>query len=261
MSQIQYSLTTEEALKVEMDIHQPSQLGSTWLSAREFKDAVLSGSQSPLVRSILEKDGEYLLPAFDKIEHLWFDQFSHFKRIRLVLLSEAPLYGEEQSYIYNPKVGETPFFYFNDYTRAFGAYGPPLPDTGPDSVRKVALLNALRQIGVLVLDLFPFALNKTTSACYKTRSVRTELFKATCPHFFYPKLSLVISKATPHTLFAFRYERVREACGELVRTELVRLKINPTCLVPEHISARNGIIRHDQLRMVYERSLPVGNPM
>jgi hypothetical protein len=263
MSQIQNSLTTEEALKVEMDIHQPSQLGSTWLSAREFKDAVLSGSQSPLVRSILEKDGDYLLRAYENVEQLWSAQFHSFERVHLVLLSEAPLFGEQkQSYIYNPEAGATAFLNYNDYTKAFGGYGPSLPVTGPVIVRKTALLNALREIGVLVLDLFPFALNDKTSKRYDALSAsdRTELFEATCPAFFRLKLSWILRKATPHTLFAFRYERVRNACEGLVRTELAHLKINSTRLVPECISAPRGILRHDQLRTVYQRSRPPLDP-
>lgn len=204
-----------------------------------------------------------MLDAYEKIEDYWSTQFCNFEQVHLVLLSEAPLFEKErQTYIYNPKVRTTSFFNYNDYAKVFGMYGPSLPTSGKVTVRKPALLNALCERGVLVLDLFPFALNTSTSVSYDklTPDERTELFRTTSPHYFQPKFSAVLEKATPHTLFAFRYERVRDACDALVRKVMDDHNIDSTCLVSESISGRWGVILHDPLRTIYEKTQPTSSP-
>lgn len=238
-----------------MDIRRP-QFSGNQLSAYQFREALLASSQSLLVRSILEKDGDYLLRAYEHVEELWHAQFRDIERVNLVLLSEAPLFGQKRSYIYNPEAGVTSFFNYKDYSKAFDGYGPPLLATGPVKARKTGFLKGLRELGVLIVDLFPFALNKATRLNYSTlrTSEHTELFEATCPAFFRLKLESILRKATPQTLFAFRYERLRRACEKPVRTEFGHFQISPTRIVSESISAPRGIIRHEPLRAVYERS-------
>jgi hypothetical protein len=226
---------------------------------QEFRDALMSSSHGLLLDLILEKDNDYLFDAYDKIERYWLEQFRDFHHVHLVLLSEAPLFGESQSYFYNPKAGATMFFNYNGYNIAFESYGSRLPSTGNILVRKPLLLNALRELGVLVLDIFPFALNDSMSINYGilTDRGRTELFQSTAPYYFRRKMSLVLQKATPRTLFVFRYERVRLACGKLVQTEMAGFKIDSFRLASESVGGRGGVIRRDCLRAMYEMATAI----
>jgi len=100
-----------------------------------------------------------------------------------------------------------------------------LSASGSSKDRKRALLDALRQLGVLILDLFPFSLNKETALSYSklTAAERTELFQATASYHFCRKMKSVLEKTTPRTLFVFGYCCVRDACAALVRSEMARL--------------------------------------
>ena len=220
---------------------------------RAFRKA-LAGSSSPLLTRIIERDGDYLFDAYEKIERYWRDEFNAFHNVFLVLLSEAPRFGEQQTYFYNQNAGATAFFNYKDYTEAFGSYGTTLPAAGGIAVRKRALLDALQARGVLILDIFPFALNDCTSVSYGKLipAERTELFRATAPHYFRPKMSLALKKATPRTLFAFRYTRVHDACKDLVRSEMTRFGIESSRVLSESVSGFRGGISHDRLHKVYK---------
>ena len=218
--------------------------------------ALLAECKDPAVLQLLEMDGTYLKHAYESVEALWHAEYSKFCDIRLVLLAESPLFGERKSYIYNPVAGASAFLTYQDFTEVFGAYGVALPPAKrPVIEKKAALLDGLRNCSLIVLDLFPFALNDSTSTSYADLKA-TELFKATCEHFFRPKLATVLAKATPNALFVFRYERVRAACFEMVDRELERQKIDPARLVAESISGPYGVMLRDRIRAVYERTRP-----
>lgn len=229
-------------------------------TTEEFFSALSRNSSPVLVRVLNEKDLGYLSKAYDAVEGYWQDQFRQFRpqTIRLVLLSEAPLFGDRETYIYNPNVGVTSFFNYKNYAEVFGSYGPPLPSSGSAKDRKQALLAALRQLGVLILDLFPFSLNKETALNYSklTAAERTELFLATASYHFSRKMKYVLEKTTPRTLFVFRYCRVRDACVALVRSEMARLGINPDRVVLSSVSGRRGVLLPERLRGLYEQTIP-----
>lgn len=61
--------------------------------------------------NFLDKDCPYLEKAYKSIEKLWQQQYDSIKTINYIMLSEAPLFGDKQSYFYNEKAKQTPFFY------------------------------------------------------------------------------------------------------------------------------------------------------
>ena len=57
------------------------------------------------------KDNRYLSNAFCEIEKFWLREYNQIEKIRFVMLSEAPLWGHDKKYIYNPKTNNTQFFF------------------------------------------------------------------------------------------------------------------------------------------------------
>ena len=54
-----------------------------------------------------------LYEDYKKIEKLWWDNFNQMgHNIKYILIGEAPHFGEEESYIYNPEFDRTPFLEF-----------------------------------------------------------------------------------------------------------------------------------------------------
>jgi hypothetical protein len=229
------------------------------LSVQDFKEIVSAAGEDQLVTRVLESDWEYLWEAYEVIERLWCKQFLKFHRVHLVLLSEAPFFGEEQSYFYNPTAGATPFFNYKDYEEALGYFGPAIVRRGTVAEKKVSLFNALRELGVLFLDVYPFALNECTEVNYGmlSRSERAELFRFTLPHYFRQKLKLILTKSAPRILFVFRYDRVRVSCCELVREEIGALGIENVQLCEETIGCPHGVVNRDRLREFYKQALVI----
>ena len=49
-----------------------------------------------------ERDDAYIAQAFNEITDIWFTNLEQIKKIKYLMISEAPLWGEKRSYIYNP---------------------------------------------------------------------------------------------------------------------------------------------------------------
>jgi len=62
----------------------------------------------------LEKGNEYLETAFHEINEMWFQNFDKIKEVKYLMIAEAPLWGKDKSYIYNPDTPNTQFFHRGD---------------------------------------------------------------------------------------------------------------------------------------------------
>lgn len=155
----------------------------------------------------------YLRSAFLFTEELWGRAFDGLRQVNLVLLSEAPEFGDNMSYIYNPQTPHTSFIYLEDLSDG-GRYRMT------QIAKKLALLERMKDLGVLVLDLFPYALNgKNTRLRYSNLRPReyAELFKAVAPSFLRPKLRRIRDKLSPGARFVYRYNRLRKrSCDGLL---------------------------------------------
>ena len=111
------------------------------------------------VGKLLAVDYDYLWSAYLAIEQYWYSEFERLDNIKVILLSEAPLYGDKKSYFYNPEVGATAFFGYAHFRTIFGEKNLLAFSSG-EAVRskKLKLFDAMRREGILILDLFPFAL-------------------------------------------------------------------------------------------------------
>jgi len=61
-----------------------------------------------------EEDEIYLKNAFEVTEKLWDEQFNKIDKLKIIMISESPLFGDIQRYIYNPNTPTSVFFHFKD---------------------------------------------------------------------------------------------------------------------------------------------------
>jgi hypothetical protein len=124
------------------------------------------------------EDNVYLREAYEFTEELWSQQLEGMDRVNIVVLSEAPLYGDARSYIYNPDTQHTAFLYANDLPDVEQSDSSAVSGGSP----KLEQIHRLRELGVLVLDLFPLALNaKKTALAYRSTADIAESVRACRP--------------------------------------------------------------------------------
>ena len=97
-----------------------------------------------------EEDGNYLNDAFKNIDALWFEQYNNIDKINFIMFSEAPLWGSIKKYIYNPDINNSQFFYRSDLEFS----------VNKRIESKVKFVDELKNIGFIVIDISPYALNK-----------------------------------------------------------------------------------------------------
>jgi hypothetical protein len=158
-----------------------------------------------------KKDKIYLEDAFVGISKLWLDNFDKIDKVKYILLAEAPLWGDSESYIYNEASPFTQFFYKSDLENALEI----------EIGCKKSFLNKLNEIGFLIIDFSPFALNRNTKVNYSenypdSKKLKSKLYKQlvsdTIPYYFSEKLRLAKTKINVKELdVIFRYKRVERA--------------------------------------------------
>lgn len=67
-----------------------------------------------------ERDNLYLEKAFHEINEMWFRNLECIKEVKYLMIAEAPLWGKDKSYIYNPETKNTQFFQKKDLERVIG---------------------------------------------------------------------------------------------------------------------------------------------
>ena len=198
-------------------------------------EQVLRGSER-----FTDEECAYLKNAFLATERMWTENFVKVATVRLVMLSEAPLFGSNRRYFYNAATPFGAFFHFRDAEAILGD-GFAKERTG-----KEFLLAELARAGFVILDLFPFALNPvdTPSATYRKMSASRyrQLFQRTASLYFDRKRDVVLQRGRP--LFVFRYGATSRVLGDLVNAELAKRDIVPA----ESIAGTNMPLDRNRLR-------------
>lgn len=167
------------------------------------------------------KDNIYLESAFNEINKIWIENFKNINRVKYLLIAEAPLWGQNKKYIYNPKTNNTQFFYRSDLETILNI----------QITNKKEFIKTCKNIGLLVVDISPFPLNtKDTKINYGknkdgskklTKKEYKELVRLTMPTFFERKLNLIGQKKTSDIKVFFRYARVKNAFQDLISDALI----------------------------------------
>ncbi len=129
-----------------------------------------------------DSDCLYLEKSFNEISKIWFDNLNQIEKVNFVMIAEAPLWGKVKKYIYNPEINNSQFFYRSDL-------GDILNKTISN---KKSFIKECNDIGLIVIDISPFALNPTdTSINYREMTINQyrELVNLTIPFFFEQKIN------------------------------------------------------------------------
>ena len=157
-----------------------------------------------------EKDESYLKNAFEKTEKLWEEQFNKIDKLKIIMISESPLFGNIQRYIYNPNTPTSAFFHYKDL-EVFLQDGETLLRPTSTIEKKKIMYEYFYKHGFITLDIFPFALNPNhTYLHYRKMSKKLyhQLLKITTDSYLIPKLKLCLEKSDKNTYFIYRYKRL-----------------------------------------------------
>ena len=161
-----------------------------------------------------ERDNLYLEKAFHEINEMWFRNLECIKEVKYLMIAEAPLWGKNKSYIYNPDTKNTSFFYKSDLEYVLNI----------QIADKQDFINCCNEIGLLIIDISPFALN-TEDTVINYRSIRAnqycKLVRNTLPFYFEQKLRAVGKKKSDSIKVFFRYARVKKRFLPLISETLI----------------------------------------
>ena len=175
-----------------------------------ISDSLKKIYQEEKILHYFEEDVIYLKNAFEVTEKLWDEQFNKIDRLKIIMISEAPLFGDIQSYIYNPNTPTSVFFHFKDL-EAFLEDGKTIKRPKIVQEQKKIMFEYFHKNGFIALDIFPFALNpKYTKIHYQKMSKKLyhKLLKVTAENYLIPKLKLCLEKSNEHTHYVYRYKRL-----------------------------------------------------
>ena len=144
-----------------------------------------------------EKD--YLLRSAQKIDE-YFKQYALKENIRHIIIGEAPLFGAEESYIYNPSSRPTSFLRPSDFPNT----SPP----NPKDAKKI-FLKKLQEYRILILDCYPLAINtqnETPSLDWgKISKTHQEVLNKSFNNFCFKKIKKINKNKNVNIIF--RYKR------------------------------------------------------
>ncbi len=197
-------------------------------------------------------DKDYLKYAFERTEEMWEENNAKVHDVRLVMLSEAPLFGDAETYFYNPSTKFTSFFHFNDAEAILGKdFSKDIRFIGYN--KKTVLHEMLAEAGFVVLDLFPFALNEKKTGLTYRRLPAVEydnLFNDLCDLYFLPKLVRLTNGKVPW--FIFRYKRLRDNVGARVAKELAEMGKDKATII-ESIHGTNMSLSREKLGQIWSQ--------
>lgn len=158
----------------------------------------------------LSLDLAYLKSSYLETHSLWKNNIDRLEKASFVILGEAPLWGQKKSYIYNPETPNTQFFHRSDLK--------PLLGFVPSNKEK--FLCALQELGILILDVSPFALNlQDTQLTYPEMS--TNMYKQLVQGCWDEHIKPILDQISHYSpIYVFRYKRVKDIFEEFFKKKL-----------------------------------------
>jgi hypothetical protein len=195
-----------------------------------MKNANLYDNQDEIFKSLLplyrklnidnhfNKDIDYLKKAFEGMETLWFKNIKNIKKLNMILICEAPLWGENKQYFYNPETPHSQFIYCNDFN---------FKNNIEFNIKtKEDLINHCNELGMLIIDVSPFALNNLTKINYgklKSSDYKSIIIN-TLENYFFKKIDFLINKTdiqiNSKISIVYRYKRVQKALSNLIEHDI-----------------------------------------
>jgi hypothetical protein len=223
------------------------------MNYKENKHIIESFYKSLGILNEFAKDNKYLERAYNDISGIWRENFKNIDEIKYLMIAEAPLWGQNKKYIYNPKTNNSQFFFRSDLENTLDIY---ISD-------KREFIRTCNEIGLLVIDISPFPLNtKDTKINYSknkdgskklSKKAYRELVRRTIPTFFEKKLKLVSKKQSPEIKVFFRYSRVKNVFQDIISDILIENGLIENQEELSDISQPGGGIDRVKLRRIFER--------
>ena len=191
----------------------------------------------------LKDDLIYIEKSYKTIEKIWNEQYNKVKAINYIMISEAPLFGEKQSYFYNENASQSQFFYLSDAKVL----------TNNQINTKRDLIETFNDLGIIILDVFPFPFNSNTAVSYNTlnkNEIKT-LMNLTYKNHLEQKLQTIAQKVNSTTKLFYRYKRVKNSINDFIAPEFAKHGINTIQQDIPYISKRGGGIDHKALKKIF----------
>lgn len=198
-----------------------------------------------------ERDNAYLESAFDEITRIWFDNLCKIDEVNYLMIAEAPLWGASKSYIYNPATPFTQFFQKSDLEYILSA-----------KIRdKMEFIDRCNEIGLLIIDISPFALNtedtiinyrrkSKLNPCGVTKHEYRQLIRETLPTFFDCKIKGLALKASSDIRVFFRYARVKTTFRDIIADSLIGCSLIASSDDLPEISNQAGGINRNKIKTI-----------
>ena len=202
-----------------------------------------------------EKDESYLKNAFEITEKLWEEQFNKIDKLKVIMISEAPMFGDIQRYIYNPNTPPSVFFHFKDL-EAFLDKNQKLPKPKTTQEKKKIMFEYFCQNGFITLDIFPFALNPNHTKIHfrkMSKKLYHQLLKITTENYLIPKLKLCLEKSNHNTHFVYRYKRLYNKTENHFETILNQISSKEYKI--DTINSNNMSLDRDKLKRLLKDKL------
>jgi len=196
-----------------------------------------------------EGDEAYLKNAFEITEKLWGEQFNKIDKLKIIMISESPLFGDIQKYIYNINTRPSSFFYFQDI-QAFPNCENIIQPTTIQEQKKI-MLETFQKNGFLILDIFPFALNqKDTVINYRQMNITLykQLLKIVTDNYLIPKLTLCLEKSSKQTHFIYRYKKLFDKTENYFESVLNNISLKEIQYKIDTINGTNMSLDRNKLK-------------
>ena len=229
-------LIHSEAEKMEIDSNEV-------FDYRTMEQIIKSFYQKKGYGTNFKNDLLYLQTSFDKIKNIWLKNLDEIDKINYIMIAEAPLWGNKRNYIYNPATNFSQFFFKSD-----------LEDVLRISIDdKQDFINRCNKIGLLIIDISPFALNqKDTCLSYRTlgKTDYKKLIESTVPFYFEKKIEMMKSKLSPEPKVFFRYKRVKDSFETIIGKTLIEHNVINSLEEIGDISQVGGGINKSKLKEI-----------
>ena len=221
-------------------------------------NAIMEIYRENKIEKSFKEDEAYLAEAYEVTEKFWHDQFRKIEDVRVIMISEAPLFGPAQTYIYNPESKPTAFFYYQDL-KAFESFDDVVQNPKTVVEKKQIMFDQFAKNGFLVIDIFPFALNPGCTAInFRKMNKRTynQLLKSTLDCYLLPKLRKCLKKCGPNPQFIYRYKRLLLKTGPQINAAIQ--EVIPKNQDLEMISINGTNMSLDRMKLTEMMKRPFG---
>jgi hypothetical protein len=203
--------------------------------------------------SFFDNNRNYLEEAFYSIFKLWEQNFEKIEDVKYIVIAEAPLWGKEKKYIYNPNINNSQFFTIKNLSIL----------TERSISNKLDFINSCNEMGLLFIDVSPFALNhhdtrmnysKTRNASLKlNRNQYRVLTSKTLPYYFEKKLELANTKKQVSAKVFIRYARIKNNLEDYLIPLLNKYNYTQNSNGFDVISKRGGMIDIQRLKTLMNK--------